>query len=333
MAHFVTLPELMRVDCMILNRMKTAFAAKGDKEVTYGSCRDGTSGFTNDEGDIEFDIDSMIYQGYLSEEDQEKCIRSIQGSPGYVTIDVTDMCDEQRNKCFPDCSLNLVERNGRLLASATKVKVGYNKKDATSEEIAFYSGHLTEHRLKNDLSSAAVSYKYNVCCGGTCHLDEVYAVACCGWPSLAVPWAARKRHWPDASLVKDITNSAFHLVHKPSPSGDVDIEWRLSFSLAESKLMDSLTGPRLATFSIFKELLKKSVKLGVENVLTTYHIKTAFFWICEQKTSDSWQMILLEKYILDLLTFLIYGFKKGIVKHYFIPNINLLENISKMTWL
>ena len=67
--------------------------------------------------------------------------------------------------------------------------------------------------------------------------DIVLCIFCEGWPSCAREWITRGRLWPDMESVNKIARNGFHIVPKSSSDGD----FRLSFSCAESMLIQTLS--------------------------------------------------------------------------------------------
>ena len=333
MTQFITSVELSRIQHCLNSRMCTGLRTKGGSGATvYGSCRDGTAnplGAGKDD-DMELDIDSMINHGFLSEEKLNQCLHYIENTPGYVQIDVTDMPEAQYKQCFPYPSLDVKLKNGRKYLSAQKLKGILNAELKSSDEMLMYLSTSLDNRLPVDPSSAAASTRVKGGHGFNLHYDDVVSVACVGWPLSASSWGQRSpRYWPEQRSVEDVTNAVYHLVSKPSSSGDPETEWRLSFSFAESKLMDTIRGPRLATYKILKDLIVENAKLRETNVLKTYFLKSVFFWVCEKQPEDFWNMYRIDKCVLSLLESLIHGFQTGLIQHYFIPEINLLEDIPK----
>ena len=178
MEAIVTLPELLRMSCKLHERLHTAFTIKSAVNVSLGSCRDGTFRnllYMHDDKDIELDTSchSFVNQGYFAKEEQNLYIRNITEIPGFVHIDVTNMTRERFNRCFPNFCPILVERDGKSFVSSFKLK------DRTPK--------------KEELEIAAVWHKKQ---GHFHQVDEINCIACCGWPTEAVSWAKRKRHWP-----------------------------------------------------------------------------------------------------------------------------------------
>lgn len=63
--------------------------------------------------------------------------------------------------------------------------------------------------------------------------DIVFGIHCQQtWPACASKWCTRPRLWPPADVVKEIINSGFIIVPKPSHKGtdeDDEVEWHISF--------------------------------------------------------------------------------------------------------
>ena len=365
--RIITRPEAERVRASVGHRMLSGFFFGG----LYGSFRDGTwlvspkwnnkertiedttsevaSNSVSNEPTSEIDGDLLIYAGFMSEDVQNQCIHFLEGAPGYVNIDVTEISKSKFEQMFPDGTA--AEKDGKryLLAKPLKKKLSDVKKDFLELEENGEKEQKEEKKIVNfmklmnpapeeeeeeedPLSRASYQVLFQGGLGINIHVDLVMCVGCCGWPRLAASWIKRERKtWPCKSLVDKITSSVFHLVNKPSPStdADIDIDFRLSFSFAESKLMDTLTGPRLATYMVLKHIFNENDQLKDMNILKTYHLKTVFFWACEKHSEDYWNMEHIEARVLSVLDALIVGFNEGFISHYFIPEINLLQEIQK----
>ena len=283
MTQIITRPEAERVRASVGHRMLSGFFFGG----LYGSFRDGTwlvspkwnnkertiedttsevaSNSVSNEPTSEIDGDLLIYAGFMSKEDH-KYIEYLESAPGYVNIDVTDIDESKYEQIFPDGTA--AERGSKKFLSAKnlKMKLSDVKKDfleLKDKKIESFI-KLMNPVAEDDALPSGASYQvlFQGGLGINIHSDLVMCVGCCGWPCLATSWSESDRErktWPCKRVVDEIMSSVFHLVNKPSPSGDADIDFRLSFSFAESKLMDTLTGPRLATYMVLKHILMKTV--------------------------------------------------------------------------
>ena len=114
-----------------------------------------------------------------------------------------------------------------------------------------------------------------------------------------------------------------------------DFEFRFSFSEVELVLFKTLTCDQRKCFSAFKALIKHITKkleniTSVENKLSSYCLKTIFFWTCETtpagnwETPNGWSRCLL--YMIDQLMSCL---KSGKFPGYFIPESNLLDTMKR----
>ena len=330
MARFVTFPEFLRVISQVGNRMNSAFNGGG----LYGSFRDGTvlPSASNKESTFDTDVDGLMYVGYMSEDNQKQYIHYLKQTPGFVYIDVTNLNKSNLEQIFSS-HISVVERDGRkyLCGQNMKRDLGLYDVQDKLQNCEIGSGvHMAKNlfHLPADPLGASSQVVFEGGHDTNIHWDLVLCIACCGFPHTANLWCDRKRNWPGQNLVREIKNSVFHLVSKPSSLGE-QIQWRLSFSFAESKLMDTITGPKLATYTILKDLMNENIKLKESGVFKTYYLKTVFFWVCEKQPEHIWKMEQIGKCVFSVLNSLINGFNTGFISHFFIPEINLLLNESK----
>ncbi|XP_061185819.1 uncharacterized protein LOC133193922 [Saccostrea echinata] len=111
--------------------------------------------------------------------------------------------------------------------------------------------------------------------------DSAYCFACNFWPPSASSWTERCHFWPPSQTVNDIVKTGCHFVAIGSKQGNhEDIEWRISFSLAEHKLVFSMNHFQFLTYNLLKLFLREVINKTIEEnkLLSSYHIKTAVFW-------------------------------------------------------
>ena len=326
MMQTITRPEMLRIRASVIDRAISGLL--GSQHVLYGSFRDGTwLPVLNKEGRYEIDGDVLARVGFLSEEDQEKYIKHRDETPGFVHIDLTEMEQSDFKKQFKD--MNLIEQeNEELLLSCLQSKLAKREVYIVTDSVMVQHA-ATMHAIPVDSRSASSPcfFKARNPTSFTLHGDLVNCIACRYWPRVANSWYERPRYWPAESLVREITKSVFHLVSKPSISGDPETEWRYSFSFAEYKLMDAITGPKLTTYMILKSLINETFKMKDRVVLKTYHLKTLFFWACERQPPDFWNKNQIARCVFIVLGTLIDAFNTGFMPHYFIPKTDLLADI------
>ena len=161
--------------------------------------------------------------------------------------------------------------------------------------------------------------------------DQVDCIHCTFWPSEAVEWRDRPRPfgWPTQDDLISITDFGFHLVAVGHPHSDTkEMEWRISFSVAERTLVWSFNHVQMQCYALMKIILKQFIKQRCNpqnQVLCSYFIKTFLFWKYETTDRNFWR----EDNLRECITFLLAEFSKcireGMLRHYFIPRFNLLS--------
>ncbi|KAK3104826.1 hypothetical protein FSP39_011077 [Pinctada imbricata] len=103
------------------------------------------------------------------------------------------------------------------------------------------------------------------------------------WPVEAAGCIHRlyKRRWPSDDVIKDIVSDGCLFVAigcKTSPYADM--EWRMSFSLAEKRLVHSMNHSQFLTYGLLKVFLKEVVEAqcATKGLLCSYFMKTLVFW-------------------------------------------------------
>ena len=161
--------------------------------------------------------------------------------------------------------------------------------------------------------------------------DRVPSTHCPFWPSGAEEWIQRPRHygWPTSSDIADITNFGCLLVPVGHPlSPRKEMEWRISFSVAERTLVWAFNNVQIQCYAILKIILKEFVKVKCSPqiyVLCSYFIKTFLFWKFENTETLFWRAENFRDNIIFLLIEFRQCIQEGILKHYFFPRFNLLS--------
>lgn len=161
-------------------------------------------------------------------------------------------------------------------------------------------------------------------------IDSVASIALRFWPKIAKDWPGRKRFWPNPSAVSDIVENGVHIVAKTSPGGEIDKEWRLSFSAAEKRLAKERNETQRKVYFIVKSLFYCHIIPFEEEGkhLPSYVIKTIMLWACERLSPEEWKADHLEERVMELLLDLQISLEDGTLRHYFIPELNVLEGFS-----
>eukprot|EP00105_Crassostrea_gigas_P013542 XP_011429892.1 PREDICTED: uncharacterized protein LOC105330039 [Crassostrea gigas] len=162
---------------------------------------------------------------------------------------------------------------------------------------------------------------------GVAEYDTAFCFVCDFWPPSASSWIDRCHSWPDPEAVNDIVRNGCHFVaigHPLGPHGHE--EWRISFSLAEYKLVYAMNQCQFLTYGLLKLFLQEVINQQSENtnkLLCSYHMKTTVFWVIQQNTLLHWcpQNLLVGFWVcFKLLLKWVY---EGVCPNFFIPQNNL----------
>nr|XP_022346225.1 uncharacterized protein LOC111138503 [Crassostrea virginica] len=167
--------------------------------------------------------------------------------------------------------------------------------------------------------------------GNHCGLeyDDAHCFVSDFWPPSASSWTDRCHSWPPPHVVNDIIRSGCHFVAIGHKLGKhADNEWRISFSLAERKLVYAMNHTQFLTYGLLKYFVKEFNKGKSEDkkLLCSYHMKTAIFWAIQQNTIAHWcpQNLLAGFWVcFKLLLKWVY---EGVCPNFFIPENNMFLN-------
>ena len=173
------------------------------------------------------------------------------------------------------------------------------------------------------------------------NIDHVPAIKALFWPKSAQAWTARNKPWPGKHVREAISKEGCHVIPKPSSSNgsrDENLEWRYSFSNAESYLMKLLTQNQKRAYFLFKAIFYKYIKPinGLspsgerKEIFFSYLVKTTMFHVCEERSIDDplWG----ERNILNCVAFLLQKLEHFLsmkhLPHFFINETNLILDIA-----
>lgn len=160
-------------------------------------------------------------------------------------------------------------------------------------------------------------------------VDYAFCFRCTSWIHQAHQWIHRKRAWPSTELIYEIVNYGILLVPigcKGSPNED--IEWRVSFSVAEKQLVYSFSHTQLLCYALMKLLLKEVIDLrqDCKDLLCSYFMKTVVFWVSEEFPVHVWKPENIISCFQQVLKRLIFFMNFEILPNYFISKNNLIKN-------
>jgi hypothetical protein len=167
---------------------------------------------------------------------------------------------------------------------------------------------------------------------GPCHnftiLSQEYDFALCfysrHWPLPALPWVDRclTRAWPSCSALQAIIDDGFHLVpiaHRQTNENS-DLEWRISFSQTEQKLVYSMNHCQFLCYGIMKIILKEVI---CDELLCSYFMKTILFWRIQKSSLISWVPSTLLQHVWFCFKSLMQCVYTGYLPNFFIPENNM----------
>ena len=166
----------------------------------------------------------------------------------------------------------------------------------------------------------------------TISFDNVSCFSCKFWPSVASEWRVRDRRWPSNEDIKMIVDAGCFVVPKQSVANDDQhkLEWRWSFSQAEMKIA-ALRKPKMNyCYFVFKSLFYAYLKPRDDKrkSLPSYVAKTCMFHLCEHKEETWWNTVQISECVYDLMTALRKCLEVKTLCHYFIKELNLLDNVD-----
>ncbi|PFX14071.1 Protein mab-21 [Stylophora pistillata] len=228
--------------------------------------------------------------------------------PRYVKLRVNTAC----RWSLPD---DVLESKGDCVyVSSSKFCDVFRKNLNQVQEVAKAAGPsllVTEHLVQE----AGISME---------SVDLVFAFRCPNWPSVADEWAKRKRNWPQPEIVQMIFHQGCAAVAKGF--GDAShLEWRLSFSFAETVLAQNLNPVQRKCYLVVKGLVKD---LHYERI-PSYWVKCAFFWFLEEADPDIWNNLNLGHCVLGVIERLTKCLQSYTLPNYFVIQRNHLKEISK----
>ena len=109
-------------------------------------------------------------------------------------------------------------------------------------------------------------------------------------------------------------------------SPNENLEWRISFSMAEKQLIYSFSHTQLLCYALLKVILKDIIKQKHGDLICSYFLKTIMFWLSEESCPSDWKPKSFFSCFLNCFRRLIYCVKYKTCLHYFIPDNNLFED-------
>ena len=196
--------------------------------------------------------------------------------------------------------------------------------------------YLSSSKTKRVVCSFAPFYNEHGPCAsgsvGSIEIDNAWCFTSNFWPPAASEFANRRTVWPKDHVLNDIINTGCHLVPIGNKLGQhEEDEWRISFSVAEQKLMYSMNHCEFVLYGLLKIFLKEVLNnvSGEEyKLLCSYHMKTALFWVLQNSTIPECCPQNFLQYFWACFKLVLKWVYEGVCPNFFIPENNMfLSNI------
>lgn len=162
---------------------------------------------------------------------------------------------------------------------------------------------------------------------GPVSCDQVVCIAMKTWPPSALPFVQRCHSWPKPQVLNIITKNGCHLVPTGHTNGNhEEEEWRISFSVAEKILVDSMSHCQFLLYGMMKVFLSEVINKDLEEKdqsISSYHIKTAIFWSLHHNTFSECHPRNFMQCFWICFKLVIQWVYEGVCPNFFIPENNL----------
>jgi len=172
-------------------------------------------------------------------------------------------------------------------------------------------------------------------------VDRVPCIRCLSWPSQAADWPTRHRNydWPDSATVDRVVSNGCDVVgvaHRRCRQDEwmSKHQWRLSFSRAETVLLNSWTPVQQIVYHMLRYFLKnQQLSYATDNtgakIFSNYNIKTLMLWTCELNPRSWWtENLNCIRTCVELLLSLAIQLTDSRCQHYFINGCNLFDSLD-----
>ena len=311
--------------------------------------------------DLELEVD-LMYNVFTIQQELSHLLEPVKDKPGFVCLPFCLLPADRIDWYVNRCATKFLERHAseqhsleQLLHYISPLAIRNNWKcindqisspsntsdicNRMRDLLGLDSAFAPDVKINNSLTETTAAWEI-VPQGmfrsllGVGSYDWVPAVDLAFWPRQASDWIIRSRVCPPHDTIQSIVHEGCHVVPRTSPGGDVHSEWRLSFSHPEATLAKMRSREQQETYYFFKIFFYRYLKC-IESSETegkplySYIIKTTMLWACEELHPEDKIWASLENSIQMLLFKLLGSLELGLLSHYFIPEINLLERIGE----
>ena len=170
-----------------------------------------------------------------------------------------------------------------------------NKWSETVEPSIFISSKRVREYFLHHIQSLQIhnfAISHGPCLSTNNHsFDCAQCFQCKEWIKPVKKWINRSSHtWPDSVLTQSIVK--YGVLFVPIGCKDSvtqDLEWRISFSVAEKLLVYSFSHTQLLCYALLKIVLKDIIQHKHDDLLCSYFLKMIIFWLCEESAVHQWK--------------------------------------------
>ena len=164
---------------------------------------------------------------------------------------------------------------------------------------------------------------------GSYEYDFAYCLRCDIWPNNAYDCIRRLNQsaWPSHDTVLSIVRDGVLFVPIGAKQSIFEnTEWRMSFSLAEKKLIHAMNHTQFLCYGLLKIFLKEAIDVNpdVKGLLCSYFLKTALFWEITT-TSNQWNPSSLLSCFWTCFCRLLQWISCSYCPNFFVPQNNMFE--------
>ncbi|VDI09730.1 Hypothetical predicted protein [Mytilus galloprovincialis] len=243
---------------------------------------------------------------YESEKD------ALQDFGAALVMDTEETMPESEKDALQDCGVVLVMDTEETQPCFTHLRViNYNSLSSCIKQVM--EQHQGHNLLSSELYKAQLRKQLSLIrpdlnkIHGPClsdkgdNMDFASCLKCDKWVSQAQPWISRSRlTWPSPELISKITSCGVLFVPIGNKGSiNENLQWRISFSIAEKILIYSFSHTQLLCYALLKILLKEIVEKekvdgsekdeDLKGLLCSYFLKTLLFWISEETDTSVWR--------------------------------------------
>nr|XP_022289705.1 uncharacterized protein LOC111101486 [Crassostrea virginica] len=225
----------------------------------------------------------------------------------------------------------------KMLTFNSEYSKVYSSYIVINGEFYISSSLFRKHYLdftKKNVACGTFSIEHGPCAtftvSGQFKMDRAYCFRCNHWPCIALPWIQRCqfKHWPPESVLSAIVNEGCHVVPISSAPSNLerDSEWRISFSIAERKLVYSMNHCQFICYGMLKIFLKEVINADDDDpCLSSYYMKTDLFWVIHNDRRIEWTPCNLFLCFWNCLKLLLSWVYRGECPNFFIPQNNMFR--------